>query len=285
MKGIQPSSSVPIAVPLRTTTQPADIGSPFYDDDILDIMVFWHNGEFRRDTVYVKNGRISYRELGTVNVAGKNPRQIDALLSEQLKQYLVNYDVVVMLKDQMLQLNKTVGIAGEVYSAPLSSVYPRKGPGEYPWSENLSLLNFIDSSGGLTNKADLRNVKIIHRNGQVIQVDIQEMRNDNLKLQPNDLVYIPARIEADEQSVVVYGLVKKPGTKKMGKGLTIRQAIVEAGGPKYVKAMQVVLLRNNGEKKQLNLQRIWVTKDRSVDVKLKHGDVIYVCTKLTKSEE
>lgn len=296
MKGSEPPSQTPIPEISSTLPQtemarllPFELASN--DGDILDVIIFWHNGEFRRDTVTVKNGQISYREIGAIEIAGKELRQIGELLSERLKEYLVNYDVIVIPKDRTGQTDKSVGIASAVGVQSLA--YRRTGPGEYIWGENLTLFNFISSSGGWTNRADLRDVKLIHRNklatqsGRATQVNVQRMKETgdhrtDLKLRPNDLIYIPALIKADEQQVGVYGLVKKPGMKKIGKGWTISQAIAVAGGPKYVKAMRVILLRRNGDKIERDLAKILITRDGNADKTLKHGDVIYVGTKLTK---
>lgn len=114
-----------------------------------------------------------------------------------------------------------ISIAGEV-----------KSPGLYSLEGKVDILKAISACGGLTSKANLKNVIINKYNNEVIQVDLEKLiiQNDltqNYPLETGDSLFVPLALE---NNIYVLGEVKIPGLYAIEEVCTVVEAISLAGG-------------------------------------------------------
>ena len=136
------------------------------------------------------------------------------------------YDNVLILKQPEFELQRTVTIAGEVYS-----------PGTYALKTKADrLAELVQRAGGLTPRAyayGMRFYRQVNGAGR-INIDLpQALRDpasrDNVILQPGDSLFIPEYIP----SVKVLGAVNAPGSVLYKKGAGLGYYLDAAGGFAY----------------------------------------------------
>lgn len=219
------------------------------------------------------HGKIFFPLVGEISVVGKTITQVQSELSSRLKRYIKNPQVEVNIAEFR---SKRVSVSGAVREAgqlPITNV-------------PMTLLDAIDLAGGITDEADPQNVKWTH-NGVDHTVSIEDLRangdaTQNQLLSDGDIVYVPSN---ENSKVFVMGEVIRQSALRMpGKGITLTEAIGEAGGLDQVhaNASGVFVIRNvpaDAEKPihvyQLNLKdaTAYALGNR---FKLKADDVVYV---------
>ncbi|MFO1081038.1 MAG: SLBB domain-containing protein [Reyranellaceae bacterium] len=166
-------------------------------------------------------------------------------------------------------------------------------PGRYAFNTNLHFLDIVSAANGPTGSADLRNVRVSHRNqpaSAVTKVNLAryfETGDEALlpKVQPGDVIFVPDRNkewldEPTENTVRVIGSVAKPGRYRFADNMSILDLLAEAGGP-TADALQsrivvVNLAHGNDQARVFDL----VGFARSGDTKklpvVRAGDTVYV---------
>lgn len=108
---------------------------------------------------------------------------------------------------------------------------------------------------------------------QVIPVDLERLRRGesaaDIELLAGDHLYVP---EADQ--VYVDGQVGKPGGVAYHDGMTLTQAIAQAGSVTATGREQSITITREGEQLKINLRRVQAGKE--ADVALKPKDHIYI---------
>lgn len=117
-------------------------------------------------------GTISYPFLGEIRIAGLSIKQVEEKITRGLKgDYLINPRVSVSVAEY-----RQFFVNGEV-----------KRPGAYPYVPGLTVRKAISISGGFEERADRRNIFVLHENnasekpGRVVLDD---------KLQPGDILTV-----------------------------------------------------------------------------------------------
>lgn len=116
-------------------------------------------------------------------------------------------------------------------------------PGRYMFNSELGFLDILTAADGPTPDADLRMIKIVHRNGNVARttlVDLSlyfETGDETLLPQvlPGDTIYVPDRSrewlqKSPQETVRVIGAVKNPGRYSFSDDMSVLDLIAEAGG-------------------------------------------------------
>ncbi|MEM7654379.1 MAG: SLBB domain-containing protein, partial [Pseudomonadota bacterium] len=120
-----------------------------------------------------------------------------------------------------------------------------RAPGRYAFDEDFHFLDILSATDGPTSDADLRSVRVTHRNGSSTAVSKVNLAmffqtGDETLLpivKPGDVIYFPNRVSGDwldaskESTVRVLGAVAKPGRYKFDDTMTILDLLAEAGGP------------------------------------------------------
>ena len=154
--------------------------------DLIDIKVFMENGMDR--TLRISGGgTITFPLVGNIKIADKSVAQAEEILSAELKKYIKNPQVSLLIKEYG---NTTIYILGEVKTPSAIPIPPGK---------SLTVLEAITSAGGFTSVAATSKVKVLRMENGVqksIEVDISQITKQGKKsldinLIPNDVIFVP----------------------------------------------------------------------------------------------
>jgi polysaccharide export outer membrane protein len=151
--------------------------------DVLTVTVF-KEPTLSGSLLVRPDGMISIPLLGDVKASGKTPLQLAAEVTEDLKKFVQDPNVSIV----MTEINsKKVYLLGEVGK-----------PGPIEMTPGMTLLQAIATAGGLTEYANAKKIYILRTEGgkqQKIPVRYkQALRGDgalNLTLNPGDTIVVP----------------------------------------------------------------------------------------------
>ena len=240
--------------------------------DLLELKVF--EVDQLSQTVRVsEDGSITLPLLGRVVVEGLTQDGVVQKLTGLLQaKYVKNPQVTIFIKEYK---NQQVAVIGAVEKA-----------GSYELVGRKNLLQIISMAGGFSENAS--DVIFILREApdgatSTIPIDLKDlMVNGNQKLnipiEPNDVINVPVDREI---RVFVMGRVNKPGAvrAKMSEGVTLLQAIADAGGlAEGAKESAILITRKDkaGKEQKLKINLKDILKGKKKDLVLQEGDVVYV---------
>jgi len=154
--------------------------------DLLEIDIY-REEELKRVVRVSQNGGISMPLVGNLQVGGLSQAEAEVLIAGKLKEYLVNPQVTIFIKEYG---NKKVFVLGEV---------SKPGSYELPPESRLTVLEAISLAGGFSQVAAKDRTKVIRATADGKNVDFTVevtsiMRGEKQKdvtLEPNDVVYVP----------------------------------------------------------------------------------------------
>jgi len=245
--------------------------------DLLEINVF-ELPELNQTVRVTEDGSITIPLVGNVRIEGLTKDEVERKLAKLLEQkYLKKARVSVFIKEYQ---SKRVAVIGAV-----------ENPGMYELVGRLTLLQMISKAGGFTEKAS--NELFVLREGRngvsaTICIDLEDLlingnQKLNIPLQANDVINVPVDKIIN---VYVFGEVNKPGALavKMSKGITLLQAIAQAGGTADGASKSGIVIKRKDKKTgreikiKVNLKDI--IKGKKPDIVLQEGDVVYVPEKI-----
>jgi len=184
-------------------------------NDLLEIKVY-EEPDLTKDVRVSQDGQVSYPLLGNIKVVGLSARQLEDKIAGLLgEDYLVNPQVSVTVKEYV-----RVSILGEVRS-----------PGSYEIKGILPLTRVLAMAGGLNERANSCDIKIIRVNGnmkETIEVNLDRILQkaaQDIEIKGNDTIVV-----GQIGKIYVLGKVQRPGAYELKKGLTTVEAIALAGG-------------------------------------------------------
>ncbi|MBL8670561.1 MAG: SLBB domain-containing protein [Alphaproteobacteria bacterium] len=168
-----------------------------------------------------------------------------------------------------------------------------QAPGRYAFSPDFSFLDILAAADGPSPAADLRNIRVSHRNGaetSVSKVNLAlffDTGDDRAlpRVKPGDVIFVPSRNgdwmdQSKENTIRVLGAVGKPGRYTFEDSMTILDLLAEAGGPTgnaYQEKIVVVNLSCCKEQAQVfDLVGFAKTGDFSKLPVIRPGDTVYV---------
>ena len=198
--------------------------------DILEIQV-WDNEDLHRKVEISHEGEFTYPLIGKVNASGLSVFGLETLIKDRLADgYLVSPQVTVSVAEYK---SRKAFLFGEV-----------KKPGTYFVRRKTHLLELISEAGGFSDRAG-RTITIVRpkssrksdgpvplekaRENEVATVNKDRLTagdtDDRFFVSNGDSIYI-----SEAPCIFVTGKVEEPGEFKWEAGLTVRQAIILAGG-------------------------------------------------------
>ncbi|WP_170114913.1 SLBB domain-containing protein [Photobacterium rosenbergii] len=166
-------------------------------------------------------------------------------------------------------------------------------PGRYAFNRELGFLDILSAADGPNGDADLRQIRISHRNdntARVTRLNLSmyfETGDESLlpEIVPGDVIYVP-KLEGNwldkpsEQVVRLMGSVNKPGRYPFNSQMNILDLLAEAGGPTdnaYIERIMIVNTSCCGDKAQtFNLRDYVIEPARYPLPLLRAGDTVYV---------
>ncbi len=262
------------------------------EGDTLAISV-WGEKDLSQSVKVRPDGRITLPALGEISVTGMTPKALQAELTTRMRGIVKNPVVTVIVAE--VTNNKVYVFGGGVNS------------GVYSLTQRTTLLQLLCQLGqqqqgqqqqqnegpqkttsatasGVQN-ADLRNAYII-RNAKKIRQDFYDLfvnakMSDDVLIEPNDAIYIPA---FRDRNVYVMGAVTTPKSIAYREGLTVVEAILEAGGfTKFAKQNGTVIYRKNGEREvtiPVKVKDLINDGDLRQNSRLQPGDYVIVSESL-----
>ncbi len=213
---------------------------------------------------------VSRFHLGSVMAAGVTPTELSRTLTTMFRQYVPTGFAEVRV-DEYNAWNAT--LTGEIRDTP------NGGAGNYPIRGRMTLTEFINSYGGPTAAADLADVRVI-RDGNEFLADLSSMlagTTDEYTVHAGDIVYVPS-IETGSSRMFIFGEVREPGVYTYREGISVLDAIAQAGGwTNTAKRSAVYVSRpTTGEVIPVDLDTLLSSGQTSAAVGLEPGDFVVV---------
>lgn len=191
-----------------------------------------------------RNDQSQSQQASSQSVSQKNVQQLlgDTQVSAQELQQLKSNTRRALLAPILLKLQEQsrLGLAPQV-----AEVFGEvKYPGRYPITENMSVSGLIEAAGGLTYDAFTINAELARRTinanderttTQIQRIDLrkalEKSANSDVLIQGRDRLNVLEKPAANlQQTVVLQGEVRFPGTYTVRRGETMSQLLQRAGG-------------------------------------------------------
>lgn len=189
--------------------------------DTIRIQVF-QNPDLTLETRVSESGTVSYPLIGMVRIGGLSLDAAERQIARQLKDggFVQQPQVtIVLLQNRANQ----VSVLGQI-----------NRPGRYPLeSTAMRLTEMIATAGGIATSGDDRVIVTGSRGGKYFsrEIDLPSLflnqnSADDIILQGGDAIYVHRA-----PVFYIYGEAQRPGAYRIERGMTIRQAIAQGGGP------------------------------------------------------
>ncbi len=245
--------------------------------DTLEITL-WEGTKPAKEEILVRpNGKISFGFVEDLAVNGLTASQLDARLTAYLQEYVKKPRIDVVVKEYN---SKFVQVLGAVQSHG-----PGSGPGLYKLRGKSTVLEMISQAGGPAQNANLNDVRIRRKNGQIVSVNLFKTINQgdpsqDAILNADDLIFIPTLSEGGNR-IYVFGEVEKPGAYTFtGSNFRLFDAISEAGGATvFASTESTRVVRGDPTRPEFiaaDLKKLIEEGDQSQNLVLASGDLVYV---------
>ena len=245
--------------------------------DVLEITLWTGTKKDSDDVTVREDGTITFKFVENLDVSNMTTIEVDNELSNALKKFIKKprIDIVVKKYD-----SKFVTFYGEI-----SSTFRNAGPGRYPLTRKISILEKLTEVGGPTDDANLNTVLVRHKNGKSITINLFNaiIRGDaagNIILNDGDFVTIPS-VAKSENTIYIYGEVGSPGMYPFsGPSMRMFEAISLAGGVTlFGKEEHTRVVRGDRSRPEvipIDLTALLERGDHTQNIYLRNGDFIYV---------
>ncbi len=257
------------------------------EGDGLDIAV-WGVRDLNVSVTVRPDGMITIPGLGDVKASGFTPKGLQEDLQVRLKE-LVKSPIVTVTVRQITN-SKVYIFGGGVNS------------GVYDLNRRTTLLQLLCTIGNIPNVAggggapsatggagatassvapDFKKAYVL-RNGKKIKEDFTRLFingdiSEDIVIESNDSIFIP---QLPDKNVYVLGAVTTPRSIQFREGMTVMEAILEAGGfTRFAKQNSTLIHRKEGGKDstiEVKAKDLMNDADLGQNIKLKPGDYVIV---------
>lgn len=250
--------------------------------DEVELTLYLSDGPTTFQLVIGPGGNIQlpgYILKESVYIAGLAIPQAEARLSEALAGVLRR--PVPALRVTSYQ-SAHVTLIGEILMRGGSATV--SGEGIYPLMGRTTLLDFVLTHASFTDMSDRSAIIVTDPEGRMGMFDLSATiyaadQSQNPVLDKGDVVSVPSVTET-RSHIFVLGNVNRQSLLPPRPGMTILDAISEAGGPHAdIRFPKVTLVRGRGRDAQLfktRYSRIAKGRDGARDILLLPGDIVYV---------
>lgn len=157
-------------------------------DDVVNVDV-WKNPDLSVKVPVRPDGNISVPLIGDVEVGGKTPTEVAELIKEELRVYLREPQVTVILDElKSHEFLSRVRITGAV-----------EEPKSIPFRQGMTVIDAVLEAGGINKFASADKSKIYRKSGKVINIKLNRIlkKGDlrtNYPLRPGDVITVPERL-------------------------------------------------------------------------------------------
>ncbi len=223
--------------------------------DVLDVRVL---GETDLTGAFVvePDGSIRFPLLGNVYVSGMSPQQVANTLTRRLNQdFLVQPQVFVRVGTFASQPVEVTGLVQK------PAVYYLEGP--------TTLRELLARAGGIKDET-ITEVEIT-RDAQEIVIRYEDLYGPggDLVVRSRDQIHVP-----QGKAVYLLGQVGDPGAVSWRDGLTLTQALTNAGGLNETAKINKVYILRDGLRIEVHLKRI--LKGKEADFVLQPEDQVFI---------
>ncbi|MFZ4859782.1 MAG: XrtA/PEP-CTERM system exopolysaccharide export protein [Desulfuromonadaceae bacterium] len=251
------------------------------EGDGLDVAV-WGVKDLTFSVKVRPDGKITVPGLGDVPASGQPPAALQESLTVRLKQLVKNPIVTVTVRE--ITNSKVYIFGGGINS------------GVYDLNRRTTLLQLLCSLGSPTvgvsggggavsgpsaRAADYKRAYVL-RGGKKIKEDFYALfvngdTTEDIFIESNDSLFIPQLLD---RNVYVLGAVNLPKAIEFRDGMTVMEAILEAGGFTKFASQNDTLIRRKESDKEITLpvraKEIIQDGKMAQNVKLKSGDYVIV---------
>ncbi len=249
------------------------------EGDTLQISV-WGEKDLSLSVKVRPDGKITIPAVGEISAANMTPTALQGVITTKIK-HIVKVPVVTVALTEITN-NKAYVFGGGVVS------------GVFPLTQRTTLLQLLcqigqaqllsgaapsgNAAASSTRNADLKNAYVL-RNGRKIKQNFQNLFvngdiGEDIVIEPNDAVFIPAHTD---KNVYIMGAVLTPKAIEYREGLTVMEAILEAGGfTKFASQNDTVIYRKEGNREVTILVKAKKLSNGDLDqnARLKPGDYV-----------
>jgi len=256
--------------------------------DVIQI-TFWDGAKPTAYTTEVRpDGKISYSFVDDLYINGLTVEEARAALTKSMQKYIRNPRLEIIVKEFK---SKSALLFGQInrFDTGISGV--RSGPGRYPLSGKMTVLDLIVGAGGAISGAvegngDLTMVELV-RKGKIYTLNLYNAMfrgdmSENMVLEDRDMVTVP-ELPIYGERVYVLGEVSQQGIYRLKDAYDLLAALAKAGGPTRVAVKSdVKIIREFQEREgkpiviSANYDEITKQGDISQNIRLKNGDVVWV---------
>ena len=248
-------------------------GRPTYKigpGDALNVVLTKDLAQDRVAVEVTSGGRVTI-DFAEIAVAGLTAEQAAAAIRQTLAPTHRVLGVSVTVKEYR---SKVVSVLGEVTNTT-----------QVPLRGRTTLLDLLVTAGGLRPQADLHQVRLLRRDGQIYTLDLLRLVSDgdrvrDLVLDAGDVVFVPAK-RGEESRVFLIGEVTNPGAFVITPGMRLSHALALAGGPKETALLDNARVIRGNQQQQLQVmtvdfERALSGHDPAQDIALASNDIIVV---------
>jgi polysaccharide export outer membrane protein len=235
------------------------------EGDTLSISV-WGEKDLSLSVKVRPDGKITVPAIGELTASNMTARALQSVLTDRLASIVKKPNVTVAVTD--ITNNKVYVFGGGVKSTI------------FMLSQRTTLLQLLCQIEDI-RKADLKKA-YVQRGGKKVREDFTKLfisgnTAEDISIEPNDVIYIPLNID---KNVYVMGAVNMPKFIEYREGITVMEAILDAGGfTKFASPNDTIIYRKENNRDvslTVKVKRLMYDGDLTQNVLLKPGDYVVV---------